>query len=798
MTHRWQVLSVTSLAVFMVFLDGAIVNVAFPALHQSFPATAPGTLSWVLNAYSIVFAALLLAAGRIADARGRRRVFFIGLGIFSAGSVLCGLAPDVLLLISARALQAVGAALLLPASMALLLPAFPLARRATAVGLWGGVGAVAAASGPTLGALIIQATSWRWVFLINVPIGLLAWLSGRRVLADARDPAATRGPDGVGTVLLTSGMGLLALGIVQGSAWGWGDPRIILSFAGAALSLAVSVWRSLTHPAPVLPLPLFRVRAFSLANSASLSFSAAFAAMLLTGVLFLNGVWHYSLVRTGLAVTPGALMAAVCAPVAGRLADRFGHRVVLVPGALLFAAAMLLFQARVGLAPAYLSVWLPAAVVSGAGVGLTLPTLGSAAVAFLPPERYGAGSAVASTARQLGSALGVAVLIALLGTPGRGDALAAFDRVWAFAAACAAAAALLCVGLGRTVRRASAPLAPSVVLEAAARGDETIVGVDATWSGRRSIPGESLRAPTILNRAEGAPPPRQMRGRRQREGGQMSDHGQGYHLGYETTKAYQAEIRGVVARERRARHAQPAQHGRSDARLTVRDADGSCIAQAAFTGHSCGGWADQAPRDGARMRFPASTMDVGTHSDRTGESDTSGQNDTEKEQDGGTWERAASRLRRSAAQQSVVLDEERLLLFDVREVMTLHHRLEATAQRRRPGDRRLHQALARLVERLWTMAGQHRFPTGGQTLTISSLWWRQRKRPHRECLRPENGQGDRRETVDSSNALAESSTRRCDHAPALPDDDNSGPITLRYPGGPVGISNGGGTGGVGS
>lgn len=478
MTHRWQVLGVTSLAVFMVFLDGTIVNVAFPALHRSFPVTAPGALSWTLNAYSIVFAALLLAAGRIADARGRRRVFFVGLGVFSAGSALCGLAPGVVLLIGARALQAVGAALLLPAAMALLLPAFPHAMRATAVGLWGAVGAVAAASGPTLGALIIQSAGWRWAFLINVPTGLLAWLSGRRVLADARDPAATDMPDSVGTALLTGGMGLLALGIVQGSAWGWGDPRIIFAFAGAALALVVSVRRSLTHPAPVLPLPLFRVRSFSLANSASLSFSAAFAATLLAGVLFLNGVWHYSLVRTGLAVTPGPLTAAVCAPVAGRLADRFGHRVALVPGALLFAAAMLLFRARVGSDPAYLSAWLPAAVVSGAGVGLTLPTLGSAAVASLPPERFGAGSAVASTARQFGGALGVAVLIALLGAPARGDALAAFDRVWVFAAACAAAAALLCVGLGRTVPRAATPSAPPAALGAAARGDETIAGVD--------------------------------------------------------------------------------------------------------------------------------------------------------------------------------------------------------------------------------------------------------------------------------------------------------------------------------
>lgn len=467
MAQRWKVLAVTSLAIFMVFLDGTIVNVAFPSIHRSFPSISQASLSWVLNAYSIVFAALLLASGRIADISGRRRVFFAGLGIFTAGSVLCGLAPSAPILIASRALQAVGAAMLLPASLALLLPAFPLSMRATAVGLWGAVGAVAAAGGPSLGAIIIQSASWRWAFLVNAPVGLLAWLSGRRVLTESRDPTATRWPDPLGVALLTIGMGLLALGIVEGSDWGWSDPRIVLSFIGAALVLPLSVWRSVTHPAPVIPLPLFRVRSFSLANVANLSFSTAFAAMILGGVLFLNGVWHYSILRTGLAVTPGPLMAAVFAPPAGRLADRFGHRVVLVPGALVFAAAMLLFRVRVGLHPEYLTAWLPAALLSGAGVGLTLPTLGSAAAASLPPERFGAGSAVSSTTRQIGTVLGVSALIALLGTPAPGEILIAFDRVWSFAAACAVATSVLCLGLGMTVRRQAAMPAASPAPEAA-------------------------------------------------------------------------------------------------------------------------------------------------------------------------------------------------------------------------------------------------------------------------------------------------------------------------------------------
>jgi len=463
MAHRWKVLIVTSLGVFMVFLDGTIVNIAFPAIHRSFPSTPQASHSWVLNAYNIVFAALLLASGRIADITGRRRIFFGGLGFFTLGSVLCGLAPAALALDAARALQAIGGAMLLPASLALLLPEFPLSMRATAVGLWGAVGAVAAASGPSLGSVIVQSAGWRWAFLVNAPVGLIGWLAGRHILVESRDPSAGRWPDAAGVVSLSAGMGFLALGIVEGNDWGWSDPRIVAALAASAVLLALCVRRSIVHVAPVIPLALFRVRSFSVANAAAVAFGAAFSAMLLAGVLFLTGVWHYSILRAGLAVTPGPLMAAVFAPIAGRLADRFGHRVVLIPGALLFGAAMLLYEARVGFRPAYLAEWLPAALLSGAGVGLTLPTLGSAAASSLPPARFGAGSAVASTSRQLGFVLGISILVALLGTPDPANALAAFHRAWMFCAAAAATTSIACLALGTTIHGSE----PASVPEAA-------------------------------------------------------------------------------------------------------------------------------------------------------------------------------------------------------------------------------------------------------------------------------------------------------------------------------------------
>jgi EmrB/QacA subfamily drug resistance transporter len=449
--RRWQVFAVTSLAAFMVFLDSTIVNVAFPALRRSFPATSQAELSWVLNAYSTVFAALLLASGRLADLIGRRRVFFAGMLVFSFGSALCGLAPTASLLIAARVLQAAGGALLVPASLSLLLPAFPPAMRAAVVGLYGSVASVAAACGPSLGALLIDKADWRWAFFLNVPIGLVAWLGGRQLLVESRDPHASGRPDLLGVGALILSLGALALAIVQGNTWGWSDARTIGAFAIAALGVPFCIWRSAVHPSPVIHLGLFRSRVFSTANIASLLFGSAFFAALLGNILFLTGAWHYSILKAGFAVTPGPIFAAFVAGPAGRLAGRYGHRLVLVPGALIFAGAMAFLLARVGATPAYLETWLPASIAFGIGAGMTLPTLTSAAASALPPADYGLGSAMINTTRQFGAVLGVAILIAILGTPAQGAMVSAFDRAWTFCLAMALASAGACLALGRTV-----------------------------------------------------------------------------------------------------------------------------------------------------------------------------------------------------------------------------------------------------------------------------------------------------------------------------------------------------------
>jgi EmrB/QacA subfamily drug resistance transporter len=365
--RRWKVLAVTAVAVFMGFLDVTIVNVAFPDIERDFASATRADLSWVLNAYNIVFAALLVPSGRLADLLGRRRMFLIGVTAFVAASALCGLAPGPEWLVAARVVQAAAGAILVPTSLALLLPEFPPERRATAVAIWSATGAVAAALGPSLGGVLVDQLGWRWVFFLNVPIGLAALVPARRVLHESRDPDGVL-PDALGTLMLVAGVGALALGIVKGSDWGWGSPRVLGALAAATVLLPAVVVRSARHRAPVIELSLFRARSFAVANAGMFAFSTAFYALLLCNVLFLTQVWGYSILKAGFAVTPGPLMAALTAPLAGRLSDRFGQRVVAAPGALFFATGCALFAIAMDAEPAYASHYLVPTMLTGAGV----------------------------------------------------------------------------------------------------------------------------------------------------------------------------------------------------------------------------------------------------------------------------------------------------------------------------------------------------------------------------------------------------------------------------------------------
>jgi EmrB/QacA subfamily drug resistance transporter len=453
MQRKWQVLVVTAVAVFMSFLDVTIVNIAFPDVRDDFAGSSLASLSWILNAYNIVFAALLVPAGRLADRLGRRRLFFAGLWTFVAASVACGLAPDVEVLVGARIVQAAGAAMLVPTSLALLLPEFPLEQRATATAIWGATGAVAAATGPSLGGLLVDATGWRLVFFVNVLFAAAAIVPARRLLRPDGERASGPLPDAVGVGLLIAGVAGVSLGIVKGEDWGWGSAAVLGSLAGGIVVLGLCALRSSRHPAPVVELSLFRVRSFAVATSGVALFSLGFYALLLGNVLFLTQVWGWSVLTAGFALTPGPLTAAVFAPLGGRLSDRFGQRVVALPGGLLFATGCLVFASGTGADPAYVREFLPATLLTGAGVGLSFAAWGSAAVAELPPSRYATGTAVSSCARQIGAVLGIAILVAVIGTPAPAQALGTFHDAWTLMALAALAAAALALGLGRVRAR---------------------------------------------------------------------------------------------------------------------------------------------------------------------------------------------------------------------------------------------------------------------------------------------------------------------------------------------------------
>lgn len=446
--HRRTVFLVTALGAFMASLDLSIVNVAFPALERAFAHDTRASLSWVLTAYAIVFGSLLVVAGRTADRLGGRRVFFSGLAIFCGGSLVCALAPSVAALVLGRVVQGVGAATLLPASLGLLLGAYPKERRSEVVALWGGIGALAVATGPSLGAALITGFGWRAAFYVNLPVGLLAWILGRRALVRARGTASSARPDFAGVVLLSAALGGLVLAISEGPSWGWTSSRVLGALAGALVLGAVFLQRSRRHPEPVLDLRLFRARSFRVANAAVVLYSMGFFAMLLGNILFLTSVWHYSILAAGLAVTPGPLVVAAVSGPAGKLAGRRGFRPVLLVGFGIFALGLLWYVARVGTHADYPGAWLPGTLIVGLGIGLTFPVLSAAAVASLEAARYAVGSAVNQTARQVGGAVGVASLVVILGTPTTSvAALDGFRHLWLFAAAVTVLAGVVCTRL---------------------------------------------------------------------------------------------------------------------------------------------------------------------------------------------------------------------------------------------------------------------------------------------------------------------------------------------------------------
>lgn len=450
----WPVFWVASAATFLVSLDTTMLFAAFDPLRRAFPQASTAELSWVLNAYTVVYATMLIPAGGLADTHGRKRVFLVGVALFLAASAACGLAGSVGWLIAARVLQAVGAALLTPASLSIVLAAFPQGRRAVVVSLWGAVGGLAAAVGPSAGSFVIDRFGWPWAFFINLPLGGLALWRGASLLAESKRSGERRRVDGVGMALLMLAVGAVTLAIVESDNPGWGRRELVVLGATGLLAAAAFVAWARRAPAPLVDLALFRHRTYRYANLATLAFGTAFSMMFLGLFFYLMNIWQFSLPQAGLAVTPGPLLVMPTAIVTGRLATRLGHRRFLVGGSLLYAASSLWFLLVPGTEPQYLSHWLPGLVMSGVAVGLVLPSLSAAAVSRLPVAHYAVGSAVNQATRQIGSVLGVALTVALLGHAAlqRPD----FDTLYLLHGGLALLTALLCLPVD-TRPPASAP-----------------------------------------------------------------------------------------------------------------------------------------------------------------------------------------------------------------------------------------------------------------------------------------------------------------------------------------------------
>lgn len=421
----------------MAQLDLFIVNIALPSIARSFSGASLSSMSWIVTGYAIVFATLLVPAGRLADHFGRRRVFLTGVAVFTVASVACACAPALWIAIAGRVMQGMGAAMMVPTSLGLLWPLFEQREHNRVVGAWAGVAAVAASMGPTLGGLLVG-IDWRWIFLINVPIGVVTFFAGLAVVPEVRIPGSSGAVDPVSVLALLLAVSLLALVTVEGGRWGWLSPNTLVGLGVGVAAAVVTVWRALTNPCAIIEASLFTIRPFAASSAGLFFFFLAHASWMLINVLFLQSIWHYSPLLCGLAVSPGPMSAAIFAPTSGRIADRIGRRATATIGCLAFAAGGVFCSVMVPAGHSYLASFVPGMVLAGIGSGLTQAPL-YAAASELPDRRATTGSAMLNMSRQIGSAFGVASLVSLLGAVSVG--LAGYRHGWQFIGICCAAAA---------------------------------------------------------------------------------------------------------------------------------------------------------------------------------------------------------------------------------------------------------------------------------------------------------------------------------------------------------------------
>ncbi len=423
--NPWAVLAVLCLGLFMILLDGTIVNIALTHI-QGYYDTSFGDIEWVMNAYILAFAVLLVTLGRFGDLWGRRKLFIAGMVLFTAGSLACGLAPSIELLIAFRVVQGIGGAAMMPATLSIIAAVFPAGKRGAAMGVWGGVSGLATAIGPTLGGVIVQyvtwpaaADSWRWIFLVNIPIGVAGVILALRIVPESKNPDAVQSLDLPGVGLVTASLFCLTFALIEGQSYGWTSAAILGLFAAAAVAFALFYWREHRVSQPLIDFSLFRRVTFAAGNVTGLLLSAAMMGAFFMIPVFLQSVLGYSAIKAGLVMVPMSVIIIVAAPAAGVLSDRVGSRWIVALGMFLLAVGLAWMA---GLLPGIGTIspdttpmdLLAPFLLAGIGIGLAVAPVTSAVMATAPRDRVGNASGVLSTMRQVGSLLGIAVLGAVL------------------------------------------------------------------------------------------------------------------------------------------------------------------------------------------------------------------------------------------------------------------------------------------------------------------------------------------------------------------------------------------------
>jgi len=465
--RKWMTLAAVSFGLFMIMLDNTVVNVALPSIQRDLDADL-SELQWIVTGYALTFASLMLVGGKVADAYGRRRIFVLGIVVFTIASLLCGLAASSEMLIGARVLQGAGAALMNPATLSIIAATFPPRQRGTAIGIWAGVSALALAIGPLVGGLITEHISWHWIFFVNVPVGVLGIVASYAFIDESRDEThASLDLPG----LATSAVGLFALtyGLIEANTYGWTSGRIVGAFAVAVISLVSFVVIERRRREAMLPLDLFRSGTYTGANLVTLLVALAMFGVFFFVSLYMQNILGYSAVETGAAFLPLTILIILVAPVAGRSSDRFGSRGLMTTGMVLIALQLVMFSRL----SADASFWnlLPAFLVGGVGMALTMTPSAAAATRSVPVDKAGVGAAVLNSARQVGGTMGIAIMGAIMaaeigGEPTPEAFMRGFERALLVAAGIAVVGAVVAFVLvrpheeaGRTGHTAAEPVA---------------------------------------------------------------------------------------------------------------------------------------------------------------------------------------------------------------------------------------------------------------------------------------------------------------------------------------------------